>query len=442
MCGILAYYSNTLNIQLNVFIKNLLKLHHRGQDSVGISYLQNSKLHHIRCKTFDELIEKTKNISSKYILGHTKYTTSGEKNNSVDQPILSNNSLGSYCLIYNGNIPINEYEKTNKYSNDTMMIVDYLNNNSSKYTKWKDLLESFMDKFERAYNIIIQTTDTFYIMKDTYGVRPLTYTFYKNSNTYMFSSESCVFTNEQHIHEIPAGSLYGLNKFGFTQLVNFPNLFEKHCLFEYIYFLNKDSLFENTSVKSYRRDIGKLMAKRDKKYFESLKKDFIVCGIPNTGKDYAETYAEYIGFSHKNYILKNSEVSRTFILSNDEERNKYANVKYLFDKNIKNKNVIIIDDSVVRGITLKNLIRNLKEFGVLSVYVVIASPPINNTCSYGIDIPTKEELIINKIPEKDLHEYFGCERIKYLDLSLLYDALPDYFNKCTMCLHEDANLEW
>ena len=102
------------------------------------------------------------------------------------------------------------------------------------------------------------------------------------------------------------------------------------------------------------------MALRDKKYFESLNKDFIVCGIPNTGKDYAETYAENIGFCHKNYILKNSEVSRTFILSNDEERNKYANVKYLFYKNIKNKNVIIIDDPVLRN-NPKNLIRNLKN---------------------------------------------------------------------------------
>jgi len=442
MCGILAYYSNHQVISLQIFIENLKKLHHRGQDSVGVSYFDQGILKSITCKTFEELINKTQLLSSKYILGHTKYTTSGDKNNSIDQPIMSKNSLGDYCLIYNGNIPINNYFETNNYSNDTMMILDFLNNNSRKYTKWKDLLEYFVFKFERAFNIIIQTKDTFYIMKDKHGVRPLTYTFYKTSNTFMFSSESCVFQNNQYIHEIPAGTLYGLNKYGFKELINYPKLFEKHCLFEYIYFLNKDSIFENTTVKSYRSEIGKLMAKRDKIFFKGLKKDFIVCGIPNTGNDYAESYADEIGYDNKDYILKNSEVSRTFILSNNEERNKYANVKYLFDKNIKNKNIIIIDDSVVRGITLKNLIRNLKEFGVLSIYAVIASPPINNKCNYGIDIPTKEELIINKISEKDLHKYFGCEKIKYLDLSLLNKALPDYFNKCTMCLNPNPNLEW
>ena len=188
--------------------------------------------------------------------------------------------------------------------------------------------------------------------------------------------------------------------------MNFPNLMQKHCLFEYIYFLNKDSKFENTEVKTYRKEIGKLMGIRDREYFKSLTQkndsEFIVCGVPNTGNDYAQYYSKYVEIPFKNYILKNSEVSRTFILSNDEERNKYANVKYLFDKNIKNKNVIIIDDSIVRGITLKNLIKNLKDFGVLKIYIIVASPPINNTCNYGIDIPTKEELIINKIAEKDL----------------------------------------
>jgi amidophosphoribosyltransferase len=442
MCGILAYYSSNQVISLQIFIHNLKKLYHRGQDSVGISYVNEGVLTHLRCKTFEELLNKTKNVYSLSILGHTKYTTSGEKNNSVDQPILSNNKFGEYCLIYNGNIPINNYYKSNTYSNDTMMIIDFLNNNASNHKNWKDLCDNFMDHFERAYNIIIQTKDTFYILKDTYGVRPLTYTCFKNSNTYTFSSESSVFQNTQFVYEIPAGTLYGLNKYGLKELINYPNLFEKHCLFEYIYFLNKDSLFEHTSVKSYRSKIGKLMALRDKEYFNNLNKEFIVCGVPNTGNDYAKSYAENIEFDYKDYILKNSEISRTFILSNDEERNKYANAKYLFDKNIKNKNIIIIDDSIVRGITLKNLIRNLKEFGVLCIYVVIASPPINNTCSYGIDIPTKEELIINKIPEKDLHHNFGCERIKYLDLSLLDEALPDYYNKCTLCLNPDPNLEW
>ena len=443
MCGILAYYSSNNLINLHIFINKLKKLHHRGQDNVGISYLYNGVIKHITCNTFKELKENTENITSNSILGHTKYTTSGKKNNSINQPFLSNNILGEYCLIYNGNIPI-EYSSSNNYSNDTLMIINFLNDNSSKYKNWNILLQKFYEQFKRAFNIIIQTKDKLYILKDRYGVRPLTYICYKNKNinSYMFSSESYLFENNQKKKEILAGSLYELNKYGLKEIMNYPNLFEKHCLFEYIYFLNNKSIFEDTLISNYRNKIGQLMALRDKPYFDDLNKDFIVCGIPSTGNDYAESYAKTLGVDYKNYILKNSKVSRTFILSNNEERNKYANVKYLFDNNIKNKNIILIDDSIVRGITLKNLVRNLTEFGVSYIYIVIASPPINNTCVYGIDIPTKEELIINNIDETKLHEYFGCEKIKYLDLELLSQALPDYLNKCTLCLKSDNNLEW
>jgi amidophosphoribosyltransferase len=253
-----------------------------------------------------------------------------------------------------------------------------------------------------------------------------------------------VFDKNEIINEISAGSIYGLNKSGLNKLLDFPNLFQKHCLFEYIYFLNKDSNFEHTNIKKFRNNIGKLMALRDQKFFKYLDEEIIVCGVPNTGNDYAISYADTIELQYKNYIIRNNEVNRTFILSNDEERNKYANKKYIFDPNIKNKNVILIDDSIVRGITLKILIKNLKEFGVNNIYVIISSPPINNTCNFGIDIPTKEELIYNKINHKKIHKYFGCELVRYLDLDLLNEALPDYNDKCTMCLNPNPNpnLDW
>lgn len=447
MCGILAYFSNNNITNLHTFIDKLKLLYHRGQDNVGVSYLCEGKLKSVSSNNFEELYKKTKNIKSKSILGHTKYTTSGKKNNSVNQPVLSNNKFGDYCLVFNGNIPIDKYVSSNIYSNDTAMIIDFLNIYSEKYKSWKELLEYFLEHFSRAYNIIIQTNHSLYILKDKFGVRPLTYTQIKNSNTYTFSSESCVFEKDDYITEIEAGTLYGLNKYGLKELIYFPNLFEKHCLFEYIYFLKNESLFQDTKIQSYRKNIGQLMAKRDKQYFDKLKhkfsdEEFIVCGVPNTGNDYAVSYAENIEIPFKNYILKNSKVSRTFILSTNEERNKYANVKYLFDKNIKGKNIILIDDSIVRGITLKNLLRNLKDFGVNKIYIIIASPPINNTCNYGIDIPTTEELVINNINEKNLSIYLGCEKIRYLDLELLNDALPDYNKKCTMCLKVSPNLEW
>lgn len=444
MCGLLAYYSNINNYSIHSFIDKLKKIYNRGQDSVGISFIFNNSIVTINEKTFDELYKKTIGLKSLNILGHTKYTTSGNKNNNINQPINSHNKFGTYSLIFNGNIPLDKYNLQDKYNTDTEMIINYLNTSSyiKKNNNWVNVLEDFIENFSKAFCIIIQTIDRLYIIRDNHGVRPLTYTFHNNSNTFLFTSESSIFDKNDIIYEIYAGTIHGLNKYGKKELHNYPSAFETHCLFEYIYFLNKDSTFENTNITNYRENIGKLMAKRDKIYFESFDKDFIVCGVPNTGNDYAVSYANEIGYNYKNYIIKNNEISRTFILSNNEERNKYANIKYLFDKNIKNKNIILIDDSIVRGITLKNLIKNLKDFGVLQIHVIIASPPIVNTCNYGIDIPTKKELIFNNIDSFNLHDFFGCDTLNYLDLKLLNDALPDNYNKCTKCLTSDSLLDW
>ena len=234
MCGILAYFSNCKQLLLHDFIEKLKKLHHRGQDSVGISFLYEGKINKVYALSFDELLIKVQNIKTISILGYTKYTTSGKKNNTINQPILSNNKFGEYSLIFNGNIPMNKYNLKKKYENDTMMIIDYLNNQSKNSKNWKELLEKFIDKFERAFNIIIQTYDKFYVMKDNSGVRPLVYTYSKNLNTYLFSSESCVFDNSQDIQEIYAGTIYGLNKYGLKKIHDFPKLLQSHCLFEYI----------------------------------------------------------------------------------------------------------------------------------------------------------------------------------------------------------------
>ena len=437
MCGILAYFSNSKSMTSQVFINKLKKLYHRGQDHIGISFICNDVFTQVKCSTFEELIEKTEGVSATTILGHTKYTTSGTKENTVNQPIWSCNLLGSYHLVYNGNIDIEYYDETN-YENDTLMIIDYLNNKSSNYDTWEQLLQDFIENFERAFNIIIQTHNALYVVKDKYGVRPLTYN--DINGDFVLSSESRIF--DDNIKEIYAGSIIKIDHNGFDIIYNSPKSNEKHCLFEYIYFLHKDSSFENTRAIEFRENIGRLMGLRDKAIFGSEKDNLVVCGVPNTGNDYAISYAKYVEIPYKNYIVKNSAVNRTFILASDEERNKYANVKYLFDPDIKNKNIILVDDSIVRGITLKVLISNLKRYGVEKIYVVIASPPINDTCKYGIDIPTKEELIYTKLNAIELANEFHCEMVRYLDLKLLYEALPDSNKKCTDCLKTDPNLEW
>ena len=130
-------------------------------------------------------------------------------------------------------------------------------------------------------------------------------------------------------------------------------------------------------------------------------------------------------------------------MKDDTERNKFANLKYILDDNLKGKNIIVIDDSLVRGITLKNLIQNLKQFGVNQVHIRIAAPPIINPCEFGIDIPTQKELIYNTFNDtKKLQNFLNCDSLKYISVNKLVSVLPNSDNKCRLCFNNDPKLEW
>lgn len=431
MCGILAYFSKTKSLNLEEFINHLFNLKHRGQDSCGISYIQNGTIKTHYAESIDKLDSKI-NENNYSLLGHVRYITSGGSD--IHQPYISSNNFGSYSLIFNGNIPTNEYD-TN-FNSDTLMIIDYLNKNSYNYTTWIELLKSFLNNYKKSYSLIIQTNESMFILRDKYGVRPLYYNKNLSNNSYLFSSETCIFDSSSFPREIKAGTLHALNRYGLKKIEEDPAPCQSHCLFEYVYFLNKNSEFEGTQVVNYRNKIGRVMAQNDKEFENNS--ELIVCGVPNSGLEYSKTYANELNITHQESIKKNKNVFRTFILKNDTERNKYAKLKYIFDENIKGKKIVIIDDSLVRGITLKNLVNNLKEFGVKEVHVRIASPPLTSPCKYGIDIPTREELIFNNIESsKKMCDFFNCESIKYISLNDIRKIMP-LTEKCFECFSQQT----
>ena len=455
MCGILGYLSPTKKINITDFSSMLYKLKHRGQDSCGISILKDSNLETIKENNFDNLnknIQTNYNSSFNSVLGHVRYITSS-KDAPINQPCKSINSIGNYSLIFNGNIPTHLYKDYENYTSDTQLILDFFNNNTNKHLLWETLLEDFMNTFRRSYSLIIQTKEGFYIIRDQIGVRPLYY-LKKSNNTYIFSSESCIFTKEEIdnnvLVEVKSGEIISLkNGLMIKSQINSKNkyLSEAHCLFEYIYFLKKESTFEDISVVDYRYSIGEKMGILDKEYFkknqEINKKLPIVIGIPNTGNDYAISYSNSVELQFKEYIIKNKNIGRTFILKNTEERTKFSRQKYIFDERIKGENIVLIDDSLVRGVTMRTLIGQLKAFGVGDIHIRIMSPPVISPCNYGIDIPTKEELIYNTYPgERDMAKYLGCKSIKYFNLEHHKEVVPNYEKKCIDCFSPNPKYIW
>ena len=452
MCGILGFFSPTEKISLFKFRSMLYKLKHRGQDSCGISFLTNKNIDNINKKNFsnmNDVVERMYN-NDKFsnVLGHVQYITSS-KELPIMQPRKSKNAFGSYSFAFNGNIPTHLYEKYNHYLADTLLIEDYLNQNSYKHSQWETLLEEFMNTFRRSYSLIIQTKKGNYIMRDRYGVRPLFYLKQPNK-TYIFTSETSIFKNtdydQQTIVEVKPGEIISL-KNGLLVKINITpqtKIKEAHCLFEYIYFLKRESTFADVKVIDYRHLIGEKMGLLDRDFYKSGNvKMPIVMGVPNTGNDYARSYADAAELEYCEYITKNKNVERTFILKSNKERNRQAKQKYMFDKRMKGENIVLVDDSLVRGVTMNNLVKRLLEFGVNEIHIRITSPPVVAPCNYGIDIPTKEELIYNTYPgEKALTDYFGCSSLKYFNLEQHRNVVPDFNKKCVECFSPSGKYEW
>lgn len=451
MCGILGFFSPTEKMSLINFSSMLYKLKHRGQDSCGISFLINDRIDNINKKNFNnmnDVIERVYyNMELNNLLGHVQYITSS-KESPILQPRKSKNAFGIYSFVFNGNIPTYLYEKYNHYTADTLLIEDFLNENSYKHSQWETLLEEFINTFRRSYSLIIQTKDGTYIMRDHFGVRPLYYIKEPNQ-TYIFTSETCIFQNsdydQKNIVEVKPGQILSL-KNGLLVNINVKNPVknsEAHCLFEHIYFLKRESTFADLKVNDYRHLVGEKMGFMDKDFYNNSVKMPIVVGVPNTGNDYAESYADAAQLKYCKYIKKNKNIERTFILKSDKERNKHAKDKYLFDDRMKGENIVLIDDSLVRGVTMNNLVKRLIDFGVNEIHIRITSPPVVSPCNYGIDIPTREELIYNTYPgEKELTEYFGCTSLKYFNLEYHNEVIPDFNKKCIECFSPSGNYDW
>ena len=456
MCGILSIYYQT-PIKITLFQSLLKKIQHRGQDSYGYTFNNTDKQLVFKYEQgiidLDKIeSEVNKDNKSNFYMGHTRYTTSGSKSINSIQPIYNSCKFGKFILTFNGNIALNNYidpKSQKNYLVDTQLIINFIQNESKFFSSFEEVLIKFVNQIERAYSIVIYFDNSLYCIRDRYGVRPLLYC--KTNKKLLITSESCI-DNTLDFEDISEGSIvkFEINDsdIKMQNIYKFSNKNYKkaNCLFEYIYFMNKDSTWNKQNVSKFRQNIGKKMATIEESYIVSNPDNYIVIGIPNSGIVSAKEYAKYLNIPYQQLIKKNVKINRTFILKNDKERDKQSKEKYIYDKkNLKGKNVILFDDSIVRGITIKNLISSLKLLGVEEIHIRVASPPIKYECFYGIDIPTREELIINQFKSvEEINNYLNSTTLKYINLENIRDIMSNYSNLCTGCFNKNYNqlLDW
>ena len=431
MCGIFAIFSKEYSKNsLNKVIKGMKLLQHRGKDGYGIVYIHESK----KIINFKESGELTNHTNSKILnkksyscVGHLRYSTSGAsvKTGMVKQleiqPIKGyDDQIGSFYIAHNGNIPNIESHDTTYLKN---LIINYKEDNFEKK------LIKLINEIPAAYTLVILTSSNkLYIMRDRFGIRPLC--FGSTNDHYYVSSESCAFSDDiKYDRDVKPGELLRIDENGIKTLYNHPTSKLCLCSFEILYFLNENSYTDGLHIKNIRYNLGKILALKE----NILKPEtqLTVVGIPLTGICSGKAYAKTTGYNYQQLITKNKNISRTFIIINDEKRKEICEKKFIYDiKNIKDKNIVIVDDTIVRGNVIKSIIRNLKNYGAKEIHVRIPAPPVIDICELGISIQSKNELIMNNRTVNEVCTEIGATSLVYLDIQDLEHFPKTSYNQC------------
>ena len=446
-CGIVGYYSYVhSNKILDSAIRSLHKLQHRGREGSGVSFLnfttKEFKLYKSEGLVKEVFADFDTNKICNTVIGHNRYSTSGKSttvaspsNSSHLQPFHS--SKYNFSLVHNGNIHNIDYSL-----NDTEFLVNFIENERENKIEYKDILIKLLNSIKGIYCLIIQTEHEMYLVRDRYGVRPFYYGKLLG-DVYVCGSETVAFIDKTvDINQVNPGEIVKLDNNGFTSLYTLQATNPAFCLFEYLYFMDYNSQIKGEPIYNVRFKLGVKLAETEQ--FEFNKDSTYVIGSPNSGIPAGQGYAFHSKIEYKQYIQKKANLGRTFILPDNTQRIEKCKKGFEINEDIRDKDIIIIDDTIVRGNTITQLIEQVRNKGAKSVHVRIAAPPIKNPCNSGIDLPTHEELVAYQREEEDIRKKINADSIKFLDLSIIKEVTGDKLctKFCPCFKNPDPMLEW
>lgn len=426
MCAIVGVFG-TKNAS-KVAYYALFSMQHRGQESSGISSADGNKIHMIKKRglvtdVFDEASFNV--LTGDCAIGHNRYSTAGADSVLDAQPVFAKYKLGEISIAHNGNL-INKYEVRDELIDkgaifqtgmDTENMVHLIA--KSQKDSLVDRIKDMLTKIEGAYCLAIQSRSKMFVVRDRFGIRPLSLGKLKDGG-YIVASETCAFdlVGAEFIRDVEPGEMLTFEE-GKEPVSE--QVFEADfhpCAFEYIYFSRPDSIIDGKNVYEMRLEMGKRLAK------EAPAEVDLVLPVPDSGVAAARGYAEGLGVPFEMGIVRNHYVGRTFIEPTQEIRDlkvklKLSPIKHL----ISGKRVAIIDDSLVRGTTSKQIVKMLLDAGAKEVHMRIAAPEIKFPCRYGIDTPTQAELISSNFTVDEIAEKIGATSLGFLSIEGLKESL-------------------
>ena len=427
-CGVFGVISEKPANVAGICYYGLYALQHRGQESCGIVVNDDGLFVSRKDLGLVSEVFSGNALSSlpqgTMAVAHTRYGTTGGTSRSNCQPIEVNHQKGHMAIAHNGNLS-NAAELRSALelsgaifhtSSDTETIAYIVTKERLRAPSIEEALSRAMDILDGAYSLVMMSPKKLICARDPYGFRPLCYGRTKDG-MYVAASESCALTavGAEFIREVEPGEILIFSKDGIVSRREHCNQKKKTlCIFEYIYFSRPDSIVDGMSVHEFRKQTGKYLAKQS-----SVKAD-IVAGVPDSGLDAALGYAEESGIPYGMVFIKNKYIGRSFILNNQEKRQKAVALKLNpIRQNVEGKRIVLIDDSIVRGNTIKKTINRLREFGAKEIHLRIASPMFIDVCYFGTDIDKKDKLIANIKTKEEIRKNIGVESLEYLNIDNL-----------------------
>ena len=403
-------------------------LQHRGQEGCGIVSFDGKSYHSEKRQGlvgdhFTDL-ETLKKLPGSFAIGHNRYSTTGETSLRNIQPFFADLHMGGLSVAHNGNLTnalllrdsLVKEGAIFRTTSDTETIVQLIA--KSKRDKFLDKLIDTLFQIQGGYSIILMTNKKLVGARDPFGIRPLVIGKLKNS--FILASETCALdiVGATFVREVENGEIVIIENSELRSIKPFPKRKARPCVFEYIYFARPDSLINGKCAYEYRKNLGAQLASET-----DLKADFVI-PVPDSGVPAALGYADQSKKKFELGLIRNHYVGRTFIEPTQSIRSLGVKLKLSSTQTIvKNKSLILIDDSLVRGTTCHKIVKMLYEAGAKEVHVRIACPEIKFPDFYGVDMPTKEELLAHSKTNDEMCSYIKAKSLKFLSLQGLYKAL-------------------
>ncbi|MTI70121.1 MAG: amidophosphoribosyltransferase [Firmicutes bacterium] len=444
-CGVMGVYSDDKQSTSQLIYFGLYALQHRGQESAGMAVSDDGVIDYHKemglvPRVFNNKV--LKELTGNVGIGHVRYSTTGESHVENAQPLVVKYKKGHIALAHNGNL-VNASALRDMLENEgvifqTSIDSEVVANLLARYHKdnIEESVKQVMEVLKGSFAFVLMNDDKVIGARDPHGLRPLCIG--KTENGYILASESCALSTigAEFVRDVEPGEVIVIDENGLKSIKSNKWCRKSLCMFELIYFARPDSTMDDINIYLARSEAGKILAK------EAPVEADVVISVPDSGTPAAIGFAEESKIPYGVGLIKNKYTGRTFIQPNQELREQGVKIKLnVLKENVKDKRVVMVDDSIVRGTTSKRIVAMLKEAGAKEVHVRVSSPPVKYSCFFGIDTPYRKYLVGANYTVDEIRENIGADSLHYISLEGLKKSTKRESGFCLACLNGQYPME-